>query len=94
MFEFAMLNHPIINDFSNFCFNVFSPLYILSKIDKLCFEKVYSISLSFNLFCLITIFIFISAIAVFAIKKNYDYLKDALLSKKERNIGARTGPRR
>lgn len=84
MFEFAMLNHPIINVLSQFFLHISSPLYILSSIYKLCFEEVYSIALSFNLLCLITIFIFISAIAVFTIKKGYDYLKDALLKKRYR----------
>jgi len=37
-------------------------------IAKLCFEKVYSIASYSSLFCLITIFIYISAIAVFMIK--------------------------
>jgi len=57
MFEFTMLNHPIINDLPDFCFNVSSHLDILSKISKLYFEKVYSIVLFSNLFCLITIYI-------------------------------------
>lgn len=90
-----MLKHSIINDLSNFCFNVSSYLYLLSKLDKLCFEKVYSIALSFNFFCLKTIFIFISAIAVFTIRKFMIISKMLYFKKKQEiNIRERTGPRR
>ena len=49
------------------CLYVSSYLYFLTMIAKLCFEKVYSIASYSSLFCLITIFIYISAIAVFMI---------------------------
>jgi len=83
MFESSILNQPIINDLSNICLNVSCYLYFFTMIAKLCFEKVSSIAPYSSLFCLITIFIFVFAIAVFMIKKNYDYIKGALLQKKK-----------
>ncbi len=57
----------IYSSASKICLYVSSYIYFLTMIAKPCFEKVYSIASCSSLFCLITIFIYISAIAVFMI---------------------------